>query len=151
MPISAKGLAAYCNETDQELIKAIINGQPYEFEEGVSVLDASGAIGVNIPTLCHDKRLKAIGSCRMCLVQVEGQAHPVTACNTLLVDGMMISTHTPSLEDERRMLLRMLAQDHPKEGLRQAPDKPFYHYALQYGLTETDFNCFCLSAGGFFV
>ncbi|MCM3905284.1 MAG: formate dehydrogenase subunit alpha [Pyrinomonadaceae bacterium] len=123
-----------------ELIKTIINGQALEFEEGVSILEASAGIDVKIPTLCHDERLKPIGSCRMCLVQVEGKAHPVTACNTALIDGMVISTHTPSLENERRMLLRMLAQDHPREGLREAPDKPFYHFALQYGLTENDFN-----------
>lgn len=122
------------------MIKAIINGQPCEFDEGVSILEASGTLGVNIPTLCNDERLKPIGSCRMCLVQVEGKAHPVTACNTPLVDGMVISTHTPSLENERRMLLRMLAQDHPGAGLREGPDKPFYRYALQYGLTEDDFN-----------
>jgi len=133
-------LAASMNETDPELAKATINSQPHKFAEGVSILEASGAIGVNIPTLCHDERLKPIGSCRMCLVQVEGKPRPVTACNTLLADGMVISTHTPALENERRMLLRMLAQDHPGEGLREAPEKPFYSYALQYGLTESDFD-----------
>lgn len=124
----------------RKLIKATINSQSCEFAEGVSILEAAGATGVDIPTLCHDVRLKPISSCRMCLVQVEGKAHPVTACNSTLVDGMVISTHTPSLENERRMLLRMLAQDHPGEGLREASNKPFYHYALQYGLTENDFN-----------
>jgi formate dehydrogenase major subunit len=138
--MAADPVAESGTKRNPKLIKATINSQPREFEEGVSILEASGAISVNIPTLCHDERLKPIGSCRMCLVQVEGKAHPVTACNTPLVDGMVISTHTPSLENERRMLLRMLAQDHPGEGLRQAPEKPFYHYALQYGLTETDFN-----------
>jgi formate dehydrogenase major subunit len=133
-------LAASLNETDPELLKATINSQPHEFAEGLSILEASGAIGVNIPTLCNDERLKAIGSCRMCLVQVEGKPRPVTACDTLLADGMMISTHTPALENERRALLRMLAQDHPGEGMRQTPEKPFYRYARQYGLTESDFN-----------
>ena len=122
------------------MVKAVINGRPHEFVEGVSILDACGATGIDIPTLCHDERLKPIGSCRMCLVQVEGKAHPVTACNTPLVAGMAVWTHPPSLENERRMLLRMLAQDHPGEGLQRAPDKPFYHYALQYGLTESDFD-----------
>ena len=53
---------------------------------------------------------------------------------------MVVSTHTPALENERRMLLKMLAQDHPAAGLTQAPEKPFYRYARQYGLTEKDFN-----------
>lgn len=120
--------------------KAVINNHPYQFEEAVSILGAARTLGVDIPTLCHDERLKPIGSCRMCLIKVEGKPHPMTACNTSLTDGMVISTNTPALENERRALLKMLAQDHPGEGLTQTPDKPFYRYALQYGLTETDFN-----------
>ncbi len=128
------------NETDPQLVRATINNQLHEFEGDLSILEASRALGVDIPTLCHDERLKPIGSCRMCLVKVEGKPHPMTACNTSLADGMVISTHTPALENERRMLLKMLAQDHPGEGIREAPGKPFYRYALQYGLTESDFN-----------
>ena len=93
------------------MAKAVIDGQAHEFEPGVSILEASRAIGVDIPTLCHDERLKPIGSCRMCLVEIERKPHPVTACNTLLTDGMVILNHTPALENERRMLLKMLAQD----------------------------------------
>jgi len=53
---------------------------------------------------------------------------------------MVIATHTPEIENERRMLLRMLAREHPPESLRKAPEKPFYRYALDYGLTQSDFN-----------
>jgi len=123
-----------------QMVKATINDQLHEFEGDLNILDASRAVGVEIPTLCHDQRLKPIGSCRMCLVKVEGKPHPMTACNTSLADGMVISTHTPALENERRMLLKMLAQDHPGEGLRDDPEKPFYRYALQYGLTDGDFS-----------
>jgi formate dehydrogenase major subunit len=122
------------------LITATINGRPNQFEEGVSILEAARALGIEIPTLCNDERLRPIGSCRLCLVQVDGKPRPLTACHTALADGMVISTHTQALESERRSLLKMLAQDHPGEGLRKAPDKPFYRYALQYGLTESDFN-----------
>jgi len=123
-----------------KMIKAVINGQPREFAEGMSVLAALNSIGIEVPTLCHDERLKPIGSCRLCLVQVEGRPRPITACDNRLVDGMTISTHTAALERERLMLLRMLAQHHPSEGLREFPGKQFYRYALQYGLTEDDFN-----------
>lgn len=122
------------------MAQAVINSHSYEFTEGVSILEAARATGVDIPTLCHDERLRPIGSCRMCLVQVEGKPRLVTACNTPLAPGMVISTHTAALENERRMLLKMLAQDHPGEGLRKAAEKPFYSYALEYGLTESDFN-----------
>ena len=53
---------------------------------------------------------------------------------------MVIFTHSAAIENERCSLLRMLAQDHPGEGLDDTPEKPFYRYALQYGLTENDFN-----------
>ena len=53
---------------------------------------------------------------------------------------MVISTHTAALESERRMLLRMLARDHPSEGMRQSPQKDFYRRASQYGLTQVDFD-----------
>ncbi|MGH9874500.1 MAG: formate dehydrogenase subunit alpha [Pyrinomonadaceae bacterium] len=122
------------------MITATVNTLPHEFEEGLSILEAARALGVEIPTLCHDERLKPIGSCRMCLVQVEGRPHPVTACNTPLANGMVILTHTSALEKERRMLLRMLAQDHPGDGLRQFPEKAFHRYALQCGLGDADFN-----------
>jgi formate dehydrogenase major subunit len=122
------------------LAKAVINGEVHEFEPGVSILKACRAIGVDIPTLCHDERLKPIGSCRMCLVEIDRKPHPFTACNNQLTDGMVISTHTPALEHERRMLLKMLAQDHPGHGLRETPEKPFYRYARAYGLIESDFT-----------
>ncbi len=122
------------------MTKAVINGRAVEFEPGVSILNACRAIGVDIPTLCHDERLKPIGSCRMCLVEIEKKLHPLTACNTLLTDGMVISTHTPALENERRMILKMLAQDHPGDGLQKTPEKPFYRYARAYGLSESDFT-----------
>jgi formate dehydrogenase major subunit len=117
-------------------MKASINGHEYQFEDGISVLDACRSAGIGIPTLCHDARLKPIGSCRMCLVEVEGKSRPVPACNTLITEGMAISTHTPALENERRMILRMLAQDHPGEAL----EKPFYRQARRYGLSDSDFN-----------
>ncbi|HLO00692.1 MAG TPA: molybdopterin-dependent oxidoreductase, partial [Pyrinomonadaceae bacterium] len=122
------------------MINAVINGRPHEFDAGLSILEASRAIGIDIPTLCHDERLKPIGSCRLCLVHVEGKPHPVTACNTQLAEGMVISTNTSALENERRSLLKMLAQDHPGEGLQETPGNPFYKYALRYGLNQSDFN-----------
>jgi predicted molibdopterin-dependent oxidoreductase YjgC len=121
-------------------MKASINGQQCQFDDGISVLDACRSRGIAIPTLCHDERLKPIGNCRMCLVEIEGKSHPVAACNTPLTDGMSISTHTLALENERRMVLRMLAQDHPGEAREESPQKPFYRQALRYGLSESDFN-----------
>ena len=122
------------------MIRATIDGRSHEFADGVSILDAAQWIGIDIPTLCHDPRLKPIGSCRMCLVQIEGHPHPLTSCNTALTEGMSISTHTPALEHERTMLLRMLAQDHPADVFSSFPDKQFHRHAGRYGLNEADFD-----------
>ena len=125
---------------DAIMIRATLNGQANEFAQGVSILDAARSVGIDIPTLCHDPRLKPIGSCRMCLVQVEGCPHPLTSCNNQLLDGMVISTHTPAVERERKMLLQMLAQDHPSDVFQRFPSKLFHRLASQYGLTELDFD-----------
>jgi formate dehydrogenase major subunit len=122
------------------LINAIINGTACEFEKHLSILEASRTVGIDIPTLCHDDRLKPIGACRLCLVDIGGKPRPVPACSTALENGMVISTHTPPIENERRMILKMLAQDYPRYGFRNAPETPFHRYAIQYGLNETDFN-----------
>jgi len=60
------------------VIRATINSHAREFREGISILEACRSIGLEIPTLCHDERLKPIGSCRLCLEQVEGVSHPLT-------------------------------------------------------------------------
>lgn len=122
------------------MIKATINGQQFNFEDGTTILNACRSLGVQIPTLCDDPRLKPIGSCRMCLVELEGRPHPVSSCNTLLAEGMIVSTHTSALENERKMFLRMLAKDHPAGAFRQYPEKSFRRLSLHYGLTDEDFE-----------
>ena len=121
------------------MIKATINGRAYEFEKRLSILEACHSIGIEIPTLCHDERLKPVGACRLCLVDIKGQPQPMPACFTALEDGMVISTHNPPLEHERLMILKMLAQNQPRQSL-QTPEKPFHRYAAQYGLSKSDFQ-----------
>lgn len=128
------------NAAGRQVIIATINRDSFQFQEGISILEACRYVGSDIPTLCNDDRVKPIGGCRICLVEVQGRPHPLTSCNTLLADGMVISTHTPALEYERTMLLRMLAQDHPADEFRLFPDKDFHKLASKYGLTETDFD-----------
>ncbi|HEX6044537.1 MAG TPA: formate dehydrogenase subunit alpha [Pyrinomonadaceae bacterium] len=121
------------------MIKATINGRAYEFEKRLSILEACRSIGIDIPTLCHDDRLKPIGACRVCLVEIEGQSRPAPACLTSLEDGIAVFTHTPALEHERQMILKMLAQHYPVQGL-QSLETPFHRYATHYGLNKSDFN-----------
>lgn len=118
------------------MFHAQINDQNHEFAEGLTILQALRSAGIEVPTLCHDERLKPAGDCRMCLVQIAGWSHPVTACNTPLADGMAIVTHSPELESERRSLLAMLADRYPPAAVHQFPDKPLHRYLREYDLNH---------------
>ncbi|MFN0119867.1 MAG: 2Fe-2S iron-sulfur cluster-binding protein [Blastocatellia bacterium] len=105
------------------MMQITINQQPHTLtDSGLTVLQAVRAAGIELPALCHDDRLKPCGECRMCLVEVAGTAHPLTACNTPLAAGMRIATHTPALEEERRGLLAMLAARYPPAAMERAPE-----------------------------
>ncbi|MFN6962191.1 MAG: formate dehydrogenase subunit alpha [Pyrinomonadaceae bacterium] len=116
-----------------------INGEVHRVAEGTSILAAARTAGIEIPTLCHDERLRPAGACRLCLVEIKGDAHAAASCVRLVADGMEIETHTPALERARRINLQMLARDHPLDAVKQYPDKPFHKLARQYGLADGDF------------
>jgi formate dehydrogenase major subunit len=118
------------------MLRVTLNGQSAEFPEGVSILQALRARGIEVPTLCHDGRLKPYGGCRLCIVQVKGIERPVTACNAPLADGMGIETHTPEIEDLRTTLLRLLAQRYPAEAVQRFPEKAFHAQLRAYGLGD---------------
>ncbi len=120
-------------------MRAKINGSEYEFSEDLSILDAARAAGADIPTLCEDERLKSVGACRMCLVDVAGLPREVVSCTTKLVDGMEIETHGQAVETARKWNLRMLAKSYPADAYRDFPKKPFHQIAREYGLTDADF------------
>lgn len=122
------------------MITVKINGEPYEFSADVSILEACRKIGIDIPVLCHDDRLKPCGACRMCLVKIKGMSHETVSCTNHIADGMEIETHTSAIEDARRMNLRMLARKYPAKALLDFPEKPFHRLAQHYGLKETDFD-----------
>lgn len=122
------------------MLRVQINNHSYQAKDGVTVLQALRSVGLNVPTLCHDERLKSCGDCRMCLVEIEGWSHPAAACVTPLAEGMVIETHTPALEDERRALLAMTAQHYPADAVKQFPDKPFHRYLRDYSLDECCFG-----------
>ena len=93
------------------MVTITLNGQAVEVAEGSTLLEAATAAGVNIPTLCYLKDLNCIGSCRVCLVEVEGQGL-VTACNTAAAEGMMVRTDTPQVAAARRANLQAIMDDH---------------------------------------
>lgn len=96
-------------------VNLTINGKAVQAKEGMSVLDAAWANGINIPTLCHHPDLKPVGACRMCVVEVEKMRGLIASCTLPVSDGMVVHTDTPKVIAERKFILEMLLTDHPND------------------------------------
>jgi formate dehydrogenase major subunit/formate dehydrogenase alpha subunit len=97
-------------------VNLTINHQPVEAVEGQTVLEAALAHGITIPTLCYHKNLSPVGSCRLCLVEVEKWRGQVAACTTQVAPGMVVHTETPSVIQSRRIVLELLLQNYYDSG-----------------------------------
>jgi predicted molibdopterin-dependent oxidoreductase YjgC len=82
-----------------------IDDRVLEVAKGRSILEAARQADITIPTLCAHKDLSPHGSCRLCVVEVEGLRGRVTACTQPIADGMVIRTETPALAESRRFVL----------------------------------------------
>ena len=94
-----------------------VDGLPVQVPEGTSVLRAASLAGVDIPKLCATDSLDPFGSCRLCLVEIEGRKGAPASCTTPVVDGMAIRTQSPKLEKLRRGVMELYISDHPLDCL----------------------------------
>ena len=118
----------------ESVLQVTIDGRPSRFPAGFTIGQALHALAIELPMLCHDERLKPAGGCRLCLVRIQGNPRPVTACQTPLAEGMVIETRTRELEAERRTLLTLLVQRYPRDAVKRFPEKPFHRWLLAYGV-----------------
>ncbi len=88
--------------------KIKLNGVEYDFQEGDTILEVASRNGVRIPTLCYMRGVSPTGSCRMCMVEVEGARNLLPACTTPATDGMSVETDTEKVHKVRRMNLELL-------------------------------------------
>ena len=84
-----------------------INGAATEVPDGASVLDAVNTSGTYIPQMCKDPDMNAIGACRTCLVQIDGQRGFPASCGVPAADGMKVSTEAPEVHSVRRGVLEL--------------------------------------------
>jgi formate dehydrogenase major subunit len=94
-----------------------IDGQRIEVPAGTSVMRAAAEAGVSIPKLCATETLEAFGSCRLCLVEIEGRAGTPASCTTPVAEGMRIRTQTEKLKSLRRGVMELYISDHPLDCL----------------------------------
>jgi len=116
------------------MTEVFLNGQPYRSEPDVTILQAARQAGIAIPTLCSDSRLGVIGSCRICCVDVDGDAHPQIACHTKIREGMRIETHSKAIEAYRREILALLAAHVTPKSFAAEPDKELHRMMRAYSI-----------------
>ena len=90
-----------------------IDGFAVTVPEGTSVMRAAAEAGVDIPKLCATDMLDAFGSCRVCLVEIEGRGGTPASCTTPVAEGMAVTTRSERLDRLRRGVMELYLSDHP--------------------------------------
>ncbi|GIE34496.1 formate dehydrogenase subunit alpha [Actinoplanes italicus] len=94
-----------------------VDGLPVTVPEGTSVMRAAALSGIDVPKLCATDSLEAFGSCRLCLVEIDGRRGTPASCTTPVAEGMRVSTQTPKLEKLRQGVMELYISDHPLDCL----------------------------------
>ncbi len=94
-----------------------IDGAQVTVPAGTSIIHAAAVAGINIPKLCATDSLEPFGSCRLCLVEIEGRRGYPASCTTPVDEGLKVHTQTPKLADVRRGVMELYISDHPLDCL----------------------------------
>lgn len=94
-----------------------VDGQNVTVPAGTSVLRAAATVNIEIPKLCATDSLEAFGSCRLCLVQIEGRNGLPASCTTEVSEGMVVTTQNDRIGDIRRNVMELYISDHPLDCL----------------------------------
>jgi formate dehydrogenase major subunit len=98
-------------------VSLTIDGMNVTVPEGTSIMRAAAEAGLSIPKLCATDSLDPFGSCRLCLVEIEGRRGYPASCTTPVAEGINVKTETPKLEDLRRGVMELYISDHPLDCL----------------------------------
>ncbi|MES1928582.1 formate dehydrogenase subunit alpha [Salinisphaera dokdonensis CL-ES53] len=128
--------------TSDTQITLEIDGQSVTVPEGTSVMRAAMESGIDVPKLCASDMLEPFGSCRLCLVEIEGRKGYPASCTTEVSEGMQVSTQTDKLNQLRRGVVELYLSDHPGESLTPDGngDDELLELADKLDLTEVRYN-----------
>ncbi len=97
-----------------------VDGRSVIVPAGTTVMRAARESGIDVPKLCATDSLKPFGSCRLCVVEIEGRKGFPASCTTPVADGMKVSTQTPAVAKLRRNIVELYLSDHPRDCLTGA-------------------------------
>ena len=104
-------------KTAEKLVDLNIDGIDISVPEGTSIMRAASEAGVSVPKLCATDSLDPFGSCRLCLVEIEGKRGYPASCTTPVEQDLKIHTQTPKLADIRKGVMELYISDHPLDCL----------------------------------
>ena len=99
------------------MVNLTINGKNVSASEGTTILDAAKQNGIYIPNLCYLEGVHKIGSCRLCVVEVEGAKNLQPSCMVSVREGMVVKTNTSRVRQARKILYELILSDHPQDCL----------------------------------
>ena len=114
-PLADLGTPGPCAALTQ--VKLEIDGLKVSVDAGSSVMRAAALLGIGVPKLCATDSLDAFGSCRLCLVEIEGRKGLPASCTTPAEEGMVVRTRSSQLEKIRKNVLELYISDHPLDCL----------------------------------
>ncbi|MFL6071086.1 MAG: formate dehydrogenase subunit alpha, partial [Actinomycetes bacterium] len=95
-------------------VEVEIDGVSVTVPEGTSIMRAAAEAGIDVPKLCATETLKSFGSCRVCLVEIEGRPGTPASCTTPVAPGMKVATTTPRVDKLRQGVVELYLSDHPE-------------------------------------
>src|SRR5271167_4849957 len=101
----------------EKTVTLTIDGNAVTVPEGTSIMRAAMEAGTQIPKLCATDMVNAFGSCRMCLVEVEGRAGTPASCTTPVMNGLVVHTQTERVKQICKGVMELYISDHPLDCL----------------------------------
>lgn len=95
------------------MVSLTIDGKNISVPAGTTILEAARQLGIRIPTLCWLQKVSPTGACRVCAVEVEGVARNMTACNTPVKEGIVVTTQSEQLTAARKKIMELMLVNHP--------------------------------------
>ncbi len=129
-------------KTSETAVTLEIDGKPVTVPAGTSLMRAAAEAGVQIPKLCASDNLEPFGSCRLCLVEIEGRRGTPASCTTPAETGMKVRTNSPKLSKLRKGVMELYASDFPPDALNSSAgvNSEFQEMAVAVGLGEVRYG-----------
>lgn len=125
-----------------ETVTLTIDDREVQAPQGMLLIEAARTIGIEIPHYCYHPGLHPVGSCRMCLVEIDKMPKLQPSCTTPVAEGMVVRTRTPQTLQNRRSVLEFLLAHHPLDCpvCDQAGECELQNYYMEHGLYDARYD-----------